>query len=795
MSPTKMVVALLVLFSAAIARAELVSARWGDEGRVAHPRTLRVLSSPAGARLVFDLSALPRDAKVYHARLYASCSGGQPREPAEIYVTQSLADRGGAVYSGKPLQLAPPWYAYFAATEAVRLWVAQPEKNLGFAVARFDGMHADRSMLEISYEGTAPKALPPQVDQLRVIHHDGQTFLTFRELPIFRPAPEKIYWIDDYADADKCIAREPGMGKAGHPRIPGIRLDTLRVDLQGLEVRTRKGPGQSMVPFQRIRELPDVCYRVYRSDKAITSETLTDALLVGEAAPLGAYDESMIRIQSYGEYYNPHELIDNIIGTFCVADHQGVLPGHALYVHTPDKAGRAYYAVTAMENGAENTAISKANSTAQPVAEEVHAPMPLKYYTVSDRYRTQRGSPTTYHFLIYLAPPLANLPEARPHRIGVSVADDYKAPGPLLLNFGRASPEPGAVMLAMEPAGDLCYNDGRGTLKSFRQSKLDYYPERYFFHIVNWAKARWEVDAALISSIRGMSLHLAIRHPEIFGVIIPDAPNCFQNDFDQKWNPACLAMTARVGPADIVKTPDGKAPGWSLFDISWYLKEDPGKDIPFICSLGPSGKDTGHSAEYGWQDDPKGYAALRDARQPFVANWGCGISPKLREMLLKMRWDKSVPAFSRCSLDNNPGNGDADDGDVIGQINGYLMWDKVLACCAPLWRDSRNSRKARPGPSWRSSGCWLSARSWSWPWCWRGSGRTAGFRPRPGISSAACGPRSRPAGTRRSARRARRPRPPWPRSLPIWANPRRPGSGRNRPSCSCASRSTGAGRG
>jgi hypothetical protein len=40
-----------------------------------------------------------------------------------------------------------------------------------------------------------------------------------------------------------------------------------------------------------------------------------------------------------------------------------------------------------------------------------------------------------------------------------------------------------------------------------------------------------------------------------------------------------------------------------------------------------------------------------------------------------MRWDVTLPAFSRCSLDNNPGNGDPSDGDPCGQINGYLLWD------------------------------------------------------------------------------------------------------------------------
>jgi hypothetical protein len=40
-----------------------------------------------------------------------------------------------------------------------------------------------------------------------------------------------------------------------------------------------------------------------------------------------------------------------------------------------------------------------------------------------------------------------------------------------------------------------------------------------------------------------------------------------------------------------------------------------------------------------------------------------------------MSWDGTIPAFSNCSLDNNPGNGDPADGDYYGQINGWLIWD------------------------------------------------------------------------------------------------------------------------
>ena len=44
-------------------------------------------------------------------------------------------------------------------------------------------------------------------------------------------------------------------------------------------------------------------------------------------------------------------------------------------------------------------------------------------------------------------------------------------------------------------------------------------------------------------------------------------------------------------------------------------------------------------------------------------------------MPLELRTDKSLPAFTGCSLDDDPGNGDPADGDPEGQSNLYLAWD------------------------------------------------------------------------------------------------------------------------
>lgn len=44
-------------------------------------------------------------------------------------------------------------------------------------------------------------------------------------------------------------------------------------------------------------------------------------------------------------------------------------------------------------------------------------------------------------------------------------------------------------------------------------------------------------------------------------------------------------------------------------------------------------------------------------------------------MITNLRLDQSYPAFSNCSIDDDPGNGDPEDGDAVGTINGYLRWD------------------------------------------------------------------------------------------------------------------------
>jgi hypothetical protein len=670
----------LLAVAATACPADVLCERWGGKGKgLAYPGTMTVAVDGKSRRIRFDLSALPTGAKVYHASLHCAAAGDvQPLEPVQIRPIEGTDGDGKPRPAAEPLKLEAPFYRSFDVTAAVARWVAEPKTNLGLAVVRFDNWDAGRTFLEVQYEG-AGRDLPAQVTGLRAVHHDGQTFLIFRELAGFRPAAEKVFWVEDTTKGRKQRFKSPGVGESGRPRIPAITLKTLR-DLAGLSVAGRKAPRQ-MQPIRVVRKVPHVRYRVYRSRRPITAKTIAAARFVGEAAPLCAVIERMRIIISHGEYYWPEEDPDSVLPTWCYADGKPVAPGEAFFVHTPRAGGRFYYAVTTMQDGREDlAAFTAANSLAAPVAEVPADPQPVLQYVKPSR-KGDRGGMAYYH-AYWPAPPVANVPRQDPVRVIVGRMPKDEGPLGLLVKpsagnrffLERVEARRGRVLLLIEEdlrySPMLGYSQGRGTLRSFAESRVDYYSVRYLLANIRWARGRHRIDPARIACDGAM--HFAIRHPQLFRKVVLGP---FGLDMDRKWNPGVRTLAARLGPAETTRTVDGHR-AWDVVSLPWYLAQDPGRDIPALLCYFTQPKDGNHGAEYGWQDDPKGLSALQRFRQPHVAKWGrARICAEVTEGLAKMRWDRSVPAFSRCTLDNNPGNGDPDDGEPWGQINGYLLWE------------------------------------------------------------------------------------------------------------------------
>lgn len=673
---------LTLQLAAPTAFAETARERWGgSEVQCSHPDTLEAVTKAEVPWFKFDLSALAPSTKILHASL-CNKQIDQPRDPIQIHlITGFDKQRGRPLFNDNVLALESPCHASFDATEAVKQWVKEPGKNLGLALPPPCAFKLMTAYLEIAYEGSS-KLAPPQADELKAVHHDGQTFLTWRELEQFRPNPGETVWVGKFANQGGETFPEPGNGFLGSPRLQAIPLGTLR-RLQMFDVFNPRAGTQDYPLKVRKSGWPDVEYRVYRHKEKITAANLKDAELLGAADPLCALDETMYRWSSHGEYYDKREVNESLIPTFCIEDGKSIPAGHAYFVSTTVEPGGRYYAVTAVRNGTENTALfSDANSLATPVEEKSGPPRPVFQYAEKNKYGyvtptdskdLDMQNPVTEHkYYMWVAPPLSHVPLQEPRRVYI-----YTAPGkeekPGLYLDGRLAIA-GFVGLSTGEDG-LCYNAGRGTFRSYAECKVDYFPERYKLALIQWTARNWNVDLTRVQS-SGSDTHFVIRHPELINAFWPNRPNYYQNDFDEKWNPASGSLNNRMGAPDAALTVDGHK-AWDVVDMTWYLKQDPARDVPFFGCFFSQPKGSNHGAEYGWQDDPKGWAALRDARQPFVAQWGGNcISGEVQGFLYsKVRWDRPVPAFSNCSLDDSPGNGDPSDGDLSGQINGFLVWD------------------------------------------------------------------------------------------------------------------------
>ena len=428
--------AVLVLTGGAL-NAEMVVEWWGESARCRH-RTMKIdlsfygkagmINPKMGKRAVegihavrVDLSAIPKGAEVYHAslrmqaplkrirtdkRAYMSIGGGHwyhdplrlyaempPWKPVEVYVAAPGSARNKPVYDpAAPLKLEGPQFKSLDVTEAVRGWVSGKAANLGFVVRQLDlwDWTPGATVLEVRYEGK-PADRPNQAKDLKVFHRKGQTFITWTEV-------------------EKIIEKDP---------IEWAEFQPI---------------------FKKHSPRGNTFYRIYRHDERITPANLHRAELVNEIWPLSGYDTRSHQHVTHGEEWaglDPRCIVHRYWVHDPPAGPVGAvqwwnkeLPLHTgLYVHQPAKAGKAFYAVTVLVDGVENTAdLTAANSLAGPVAETVGTGGPT-LYRVLDQSR-RRGRQTEYRetqfFMYWAAPPYANLPR---HPIHIMVSLRGLKPG------------------------------------------------------------------------------------------------------------------------------------------------------------------------------------------------------------------------------------------------------------------------------------------------------------------------------------------------------------------------------
>jgi hypothetical protein len=413
---------------AARSNGQMVVGWWGSQQKCKY-RTMTWEGREKGpTRLYVDLSAIPKGTRVFHASLRMSTD--KPKlpvhsraymepgyyDPLRIYGEYSVT-KPILIYplhkgpDGKPapdekaLELDPPRYRSFDVTPVVQEWVNGTRPNLGFLVERFEIWVHWQSVLEIRYEGTPPEDRPTQPTDLQVTHRKGQTFITWTEI-------------------DKLITQDPVRWK----------------DFEAAFVRAFPKMTHT---WWKLKSKPRraVWYRIYRHDEPITAANLHEADFVDEIYPLSGYDGRIHQHTCRGENWTGLDP-DVIVPRYVITDppegkleptgmfkklpewRGRQLPLHTgLYVHQAREPGKAYYAVTVLVNGVENTAdFSAANALAQPVDETVDPGEPILYRVLEQRIgHGRRAVPAeTQYYVYWAAPPYHNLPR-QPFHVMVSL--------------------------------------------------------------------------------------------------------------------------------------------------------------------------------------------------------------------------------------------------------------------------------------------------------------------------------------------------------------------------------------
>lgn len=488
---------------------------------------------------------------------------------------------------------------------------------------------------------------------------------------------------------------------------------------QASQLRARHQAGQTLLTFTeaepqvtadapaatRIRDLRReadptgrIRYRVYRSLRPI--ESLAGLTPIAEIPPLTGWN-----IDYYGDLRPEHLALRYVVeeGSAPVA------PSTAICAIHPAEAGDAYYAVTVVVDGREQTRLTAENTLAEPVRETVGLGVPVLQRVERPEQFNYVRNPTLYYFVRWEPLPHSARP-GLPIDYVVAVPEQVAWPAPVgihlhcwggSLNGGYGwwyQAEQGHLLLASNQVPydwwtgyHERYWDGRPDKAVWEQGVVRPYSQRRLLSFLDWMATRWEIDLAR-THVAGSSMGgsgapmLAIRYAERIawaaswvGVHLPRQSPTFRSSYANVYGP----------PDWKVRFEDG-TPVWDYFDDAWYLRRYPQTEIGLIAFS--NGKNDGG---IGWRQAVEFHRALQETRRPHVFVWGqqghgqravLPVSLSDRYLPLDLRTDQSLPAFTQCSLDDDPGDGEPQSGAPQGQSNQYLFWEtREIVDTADRW--------------------------------------------------------------------------------------------------------------
>ena len=617
----------VMAFSAA-AWADVVTERWGAGQQCRHADSADFSPAQGGGSIAkFDLSALPKGAKVYRARLLPGVKyGGFPlAEPIVIQpLTKPAGDDAPAV-EDKALSLVPPRYASFDAADVVQRWASGKLANNGLLI-RGAAANASRAFLEITYEGQL-KDPPPPVTNLKAFHRAGQAFLTWTEINSKFAGQTEAIW-KDFRD------------------------------------RFRDAKGETS-------------YRVYRHTQPITARNLGQAELLDEVPQFSCFDPQMVQTEWKGEQIKNVKLDDDRVPRVAVEPKTELPPGTGVYVKTTTKGGDYFYAVISAVDGVENTtALGEGCATVQPIKHEVAPTEPVLMLEIPAQYAKER---TIQCYFWYVDWPLSHVPSFV--HVGVSAGPKVANPAPLVVGgywwgsgWGVPFPCPQEEGLTLEldqhPWQMRGIHEGNGTLKAWSQGTIQNFYIRQVKALLPWTQAKYKADLDRVYAFSG---GWAWHYPEVFAATFE------MLTLNPKRSCAYSSADGR-GPGEVQlywrSVKNAPATEWGMnpyeyWDVGDWVSKNPSAELAHM-SYTPYQ----HEGDFGRLDKPAAFAAMRDTKHAFATNFNesRGLYGTVdASWIFQIRKSDSIAAFTNCTLDDNPGIGAG--GDPGGQINGWPAFD------------------------------------------------------------------------------------------------------------------------
>ena len=664
MTRTRLIALMLGVAVASTASADVVVERWGSDGRVQH-KGVRYQDAGQTKQMSVELAPLKKGAKVHRSRLVFLTGEG--------YEVTAKDPRGRDV----KLKLVAPYDLWFDATDAVAAAVADsgagilPARQAGslphvaarqagslphvaptlhLTLHAFAGFKPEKTFLEIAYEGKC-NTRPQQVTDLKAVYHHGQVFLTWKEIWDIAGGNPEARW--------------------------GEMVDKVH-DCTPLGIE----------PVEKDREIR---YRVYCHTEPITSRNFGEARLLYSVKPGSVYVEERVPWAVHGEHGPTYLKKGEILKRVTLEADKPLPPGTGFHWHTVEKTGRAYYAVVTAIDGVENTVQIASQNSIGPIDVRVETPMPMLYRDeVTELRHPERAEHDEQWYNWWVAPPLSPYPKR--YDVVVSYCPQTMLePAPLIVTRGHAwitTPEPPragpheGVYLAPSPNNPCPFWMGIPNsyynLRSREQARWRPDTQQRSELLIRWVQSKFPIDNKRIVGEIGcwgmMEIERADLYAYLHGWGQPEMTKGFQ-----AWGRAQIWGAPHI----YLGRPDEENP-WYRQDYGRWILEDPRRETPFFSiHLGWGA----HFTEMGWPPFPRFLRAMIDTKRPFIYRWqvrqrGAGILPARQAGSLPhyqpvIRKNQSVPAFGNCSLDDNIGNGDLNNGYSLGagQLNGYLNWD------------------------------------------------------------------------------------------------------------------------